>query len=344
MKLSKLGEFGLIRRLQKKCPADSPGVLTGIGDDAAVVRVSDKKILITSDMLIEGIHFDLSFTTYYQLGHKFLAVNISDILAMGGRPKYFLIGLGIPENCDPENIYELYSGIRNIARKTGIAIIGGDTCASKQGLVLSGTLIGNAASRTITRSGAKDGDGIFVTDTLGDSAMGLFLLMNMKAQIRDCRSKDADIKVLGRKISCQNVLSLADKHLMPQPAPLKNASKVTSMIDVSDGLLADLSHICDESKTGAVIYKEKIPLSGELRSAAETLDRDPLDFALKGGEDYVLLFTAPANYKTNAYRIGEIIKKGRYIIDGSGKRTHFKAEGYEHFKKISDKRSAISSQ
>jgi thiamine-monophosphate kinase len=343
MKLSKLGEFGLIKKLQKKCPADLPGVLTGIGDDAAVLKVPDKKILVASDMLIEGIHFDLSFTTYYQLGHKFLAVNISDILAMGGNPKHFLISLGIPEKCDADNIYSLYSGINHIAEKFGIAIVGGDTCASKQGLILSGTLIGNAASRTITRSGAKEGDGIFVTDTLGDSAMGLFLLMKIKDRIRDCRSKDAHIKVIGKKISCQNVLTLANKHLMPQPAPLKNTSKVTSMIDVSDGLLADVSHICDESKTGAVIYKEKIPLSGELRSAAKTLGRDPADFALKGGEDYVLLFTAPADYKTNAYRIGEIIKKGRYIIDGSGKRTHFKAEGYEHFKKISDTRSAISS-
>ncbi|HBH60561.1 MAG TPA: thiamine-phosphate kinase [Nitrospiraceae bacterium] len=332
MKLSKLGEFGLIKKLQKKFPCISSDVLTGIGDDAAVLNVPDKNILVTSDMLIEGVHFDLTYTTFYQLGHKFLAVNISDILAMGGNPKHFLVSLGIPENCDADNIYDLYSGIHHISGKFGITIVGGDTCASKQGLVLNGTLIGNAAGRAITRSGAQEGDGIFVTDTLGDSAMGLFLLMHMKKQIRSCKSRNTRVNVLGKTLACRDVLSLAYKHQLPQPVPLKNTKSVTSMIDISDGLLADLGHICDESKTGAVIYKEKIPLSGELLSVAKKLGRDPVDFALKGGEDYVLLFTAPMNYRTPAYRIGEIIKKGRYIIDGSGRKTRFKAEGYEHFK------------
>jgi len=164
MKLSKLGEFGLIKRLQKKSHGISADVLTGIGDDTAVLKVPYKKILVTSDMLIEGVHFDLSFTSFYQLGYKFLAVNISDILAMGGHPKHFLVSIGIPENCDSNDIHKLYSGINHIAGKFGITIVGGDTCASKQGIVLSGTLIGSAAGRTITRSGAKEGDGIFVTD------------------------------------------------------------------------------------------------------------------------------------------------------------------------------------
>ncbi|RJR18003.1 MAG: thiamine-phosphate kinase [Nitrospiraceae bacterium] len=332
MRLSKLGEFGLIKKLQKKIPAISPDVITGIGDDAAAIKVPKSRILVTSDMLIEGVHFDLSFTTFYQLGHKFLAVNISDILAMGGEPKYFLVSIGIPEKCDSENINELYSGISAIARKFGISIIGGDTCASKNGLILNGTLIGNVKHRTINRSGAKAGDGIFITDTAGDSAMGLFLLLNLKQKIKRCESEKAGIKFQGISLECRNVLSLVKKHLMPQPVHLKNTHRVTSMIDISDGLLADLGHICDESRTGAVIYKEKIPLSGELLSVAKKLGRDPLDFALKGGEDYILLFTAPVSYRTNAYRIGEIIKKGRYIIDSNGRKSRFKAEGYEHFK------------
>lgn len=332
MKLSKLGEFGLIKKLQKKIPDISDKVLTGIGDDAAVLKVHDNKILVTSDMLIEGVHFDLSFTTFNQLGYKFLAVNISDILAMGGNPKYFLVSLGIPDKCDSDDICELYAGINHIAGRFGISIVGGDTCSSRQGLVLNGTLIGNAA-RTVPRSGANEGDGIFITDTIGDSAMGLFLLMKIKTRIKRCKYRNADIKVLGKTIACSDVLPLANKHLMPQPAPLKNTRKVTSMIDISDGLLADLSHICDESNTGAVIYKEKVPLSRELLSVAKNLGIDPFDFALKGGEDYVLLFTAPLNYRTSAYKIGEIIKKGRYIIDGNGRKTTFKAEGYEHFKR-----------
>jgi thiamine-monophosphate kinase len=332
MKLSQSGEFGLIKILQKKIPGISSEVLSGIGDDAAVLKVPDKKILVTSDMLIEGVHFDLSFTTFYQLGYKFLAVNISDILAMGGRPKHFLVSIGIPDKCDSDDICELYSGINHIAGEFGITIVGGDTCASKQGLVLNGTLIGNAGDKTITRSGAKEGDGIFVSDMAGDSAMGLFLLMKIRMHIKRCESGNASITVQGKALACSDVLTLAGKHLMPRPVPLKDTRKVTSMIDISDGLLADLGHICDESNAGAVIHKEKIPLSGELLSVAKSLGRDPFDFALKGGEDYALLFTAPPNYRTNAYRIGEIIKKGRYIIDGNGKRTRFKAEGYEHFK------------
>ncbi|MBI5665655.1 MAG: thiamine-phosphate kinase [Nitrospirae bacterium] len=319
MELSKLGEFGLIKKLQKKIPAISAEVLAGIGDDAAVLKVPDKKILVTTDMLIEGVHFDLSFTTFYQLGHKFLAVNISDIFAMGGDPKYFLISIGIPEKCGSDDICELYSGINHIAGKFGISIVGGDTCASKQGLVLSGTLIGNTAGKAITRSGAKAGDGIFITDTIGDSAMGLLLLKGQGSGAK------------GQKLKAQS-LKLIRRHLMPLILPLKDTRKVTSMIDISDGLLADLGHVCDESKTGAVIYKEKIPLSRELRAVAKDLGRDPFEFALKGGEDYALLFTAPANYRTSAHRIGEIIKKGRYIIDGNGIKTRFKAEGYQHFK------------
>ncbi len=332
MKLSKLGEFGLINKLQKKCPGFSSEVLTGIGDDAAVIKVKDKKILITTDMLIEGVHFELSFMTFFQLGYKFLAVNISDILAMGGNPKYFLVSLGIPKNYDSDSIYELYSGINKIAKKFGVVVVGGDTCASKQGLVLNGTLTGNA-DRIILRSGAKEGDGIFVTDTIGDSAMGLFLLKKIRRPFEKYGFMKADFKILGKTIPYRNVLSLVNKHLMPQPAPLKSTSKITSMIDVSDGLLGDLSHICDESKVGAVIYTENIPVSEELRATAERLCRDPLQFALKGGEDYALLYTAPPDYKTDDCRIGEIIKKGRYIVDQKGRKTLFKAEGYEHFKK-----------
>jgi len=312
MRLSKIGEFGLIKRIRNSCKVFSPDILKGIGDDAAVVRSAAKKVFITSDMMLEGVHFDLSFTTFYQLGYKVMAVNISDIFAMGGSPKYFLLSLGIPRDYDSESIDELYSGLMNAARRFGIAIIGGDTCTSMHGLVASGTLLGEA-DRVIYRSGAKIGDGIFVTDTLGDSAMGLMLL------------KSQELKVKGQK--------LKRRHLMPDPKPLKNTEGITAMIDISDGLLIDLSHICDESKTGAIIYKNKIPISRELRKISQLLGRDPLEFALRGGEDYVLLFTAPADFKTDAVRIGEIIKKGRFIINEKGEKTPFKAEGYEHFKK-----------
>ena len=319
MRLSKIGEFGLINNLRSRCKSSSPDILIGIGDDAAAVKPTRGKSLFTSDILIEGTHFDLSLTTFYQLGWKFLAVNISDIFAMGGRPDYFIAGLGIPSECRSGDIDKLYSGILDMARKFSIKIIGGDTCSSKHGLVLSGTLIGSG-NKVITRSNAKKGDGIFVTSTLGDLALGLELL------------KKGGKKVLSFSGFTPR-LKLIKRHLMPEPCPLKDVSRITSMIDTSDGLLIDLGHICDESNTGALIYSDKIPISPALAASAEKTGKYPLEFALKGGEDYALLFTAPKNIRTRAFRIGEITRTGRYIIDADGNKTPFKAEGYEHFKK-----------
>ncbi|MBL7032432.1 MAG: thiamine-phosphate kinase [Nitrospira sp.] len=319
MRLSKIGEFGLINNLRSRCKSSSPDILIGIGDDAAAIKPVRGKSLFTSDILIEDTHFDLSLTTFYQLGWKFLAINISDILAMGGRPDYFIAGLGIPDACRSGDIDELYSGILDMARKFNVKIIGGDTCSSKHGLILSGTLIGSG-NKVITRSNAKAGDAIFITSTLGDSALGLELL------------KKGGKKVLSFSGFTPR-LKLIKRHLMPEPRPLKNVSRITSMIDTSDGLLIDLGHICDESNTGALIYRDKIPVSPALATAAKKMGNDPLEFALKGGEDYALLFTAPKNIRTKAFRIGEITRTGRYIIDADGNKTPFKAEGYEHFKK-----------
>ncbi len=331
--LSDIGEFGLIRILRAKCSGAFGDVLKGIGDDSAVIKNRADKMLMTSDMMLEHIHFDLSFTTFYQLGYKILAVNISDIFAMGGRPRYFLLNLGVPENYTLTDIYELYSGMMKIAKRLKIAVVGGDTCASKNGLVLSGTLIGDAAN-AVTRSGARPGDGIYVTGTVGDSAMGLMLLKKIRktVEVQDASRITRD-RIQNYKLSTDMVLPLLKKHLMPEPYPLKDTSKITSMIDISDGLLIDLCHICDESRVGAVIYRDKIPVSRELVNTAECLGIDPVQFALHGGEDYILLFTAPVNIKVkNGVRIGDIIKRGRFIVDEKGRRTLLKAEGFEHFK------------
>ncbi|MBI5049856.1 MAG: thiamine-phosphate kinase [Nitrospirae bacterium] len=332
MLLSKLGEFNLIKKFRTSFAKTSSEIITGIGDDAAAISQAKKDAitLITTDMLIEGVHFDLSYTTFYQLGYKALAVNISDIFAMGGKPKHFLVGLGIPKDYDSGDIDELYSGIKSLAKKFAINIIGGDTCASRHGLVLSGTLTGET-KRVITRSGAKPGDSIFVTDTLGDSAMGLMLLKKMGNKKWEIRNKK--FKLLSSKFSLPTShLRLIRRHLMPEIAPLKNTGGITSMIDISDGLLIDLSHICDESNAGARIYMDKIPVSQELIETAERIGVNYRNFALKGGEDYALLFTAPANIKIKACRLGEITKKGRFIVDEKGRERPLKAEGYEHFK------------
>ncbi len=313
--LSKLGEFGLIKQIENICRKGSRDILLHIGDDAAAVRTGSKTTLLCSDMLTEGVHFELKTATFRQLGHKILAVNLSDIFAMGGRPKFFLLNIAIPAKCSAGNIKDIYRGIRALADRHGVSVVGGDTTSSKGGLVLSGTLVGDA-DRAISRKGARPGDGIFIAGTPGDSAIGLELLRQGK----------------GNKVKGTWKKYLTRRHLMPEPMPLTRRKDVTSMIDISDGLLADLCHICDESGVGAVIHKDRIPLSGELVNASAALKKDPYEYALKGGEDFILLFTSSAKSRKGAMRIGEITKKGRYIIDAAGRKKMFRAEGYEHFK------------
>jgi thiamine-monophosphate kinase len=319
MQLSELGEFGLIHKLREKYRSSAKDLIAGIGDDAAAFKHPSGNTLITTDMMIEHTHFDLSFTTFFQLGYKFLAVNISDILAMGGNPEYFTISLGIPEKINTEDIEEVYSGINKIAAKFKIAIIGGDTCFSKNDFVLSGTLTGRAKN-IITRSGAKNGDSIYVKGTLGDSAMGLQLLKKHGKKVHTFSPLTHRLKVIKH-------------HLMPDPVPLKYTKGVTSMIDISDGLLIDVCHLCDESRVGAVIYENKIPLSKALREVAKREGSDPVTLALKGGEDYRLLFTSKHKLKTSAVKIGEITGNERFIIDSKGIKRALTPEGYEHFKK-----------
>jgi thiamine-monophosphate kinase len=337
--LSDIGEFGLIKTFRRRCKVSSPEVIKGIGDDSAAVNPGDGITLITSDMMLENVHFDLSFTTFYQLGFKLMTVNISDIFAMGGTPKYFLMNLGIPKSYIIGNIKELYSGVMKAAGKYGVSVIGGDTCVSLQGFLLSGTLLGEA-DRVVTRSGASPGDGIFVTGTLGDSAMGFSILKRLgRRGVKKLQTKKSgkapagSLKIKGKELSVQDVLNLANRHLMPEPEPIGKIRGITSMIDISDGLCMDLSHICDESRVGAVIYRDNIPVSRELTRVTYNLGKDPSACILHGGEDYVLLFTAMPEAKIkNAVRIGEIVRKGRFIVDGEGKKTPFRAEGYEHFK------------
>ncbi|UCF87481.1 MAG: thiamine-monophosphate kinase [Nitrospiraceae bacterium] len=354
-KLSDIGELGLIKAFRKKCRCASPGLIQGIGDDSAAVNIKKGVTLITSDMMLENIHFDLSYTTFYQLGSKLLAINISDVFAMGGKPKYFLLNIGVPENCMLKDIDDLYGGVMNIARRFRISVIGGDTCASQQGLVLSGTLTGET-HHMIPRSGARPGDRIYVTGTTGDSAMGLMLLKKMEKSTLNklkthrlksrnlsspkLRSKKEDekfqvrVKIDGKTVLLSDVLYLVNKHLMPDPVPLKQTKGISAMIDISDGLLMDLSHICDESNVGALVYRNMVPVSRELSVVAKQLGFNPTAVSLRGGEDYVLLFTAsPGTKVKNAVQLGEITRKGRYLIDDAGRKTPFHAEGYEHFKR-----------
>lgn len=333
MKLSGKGELALIESLRKKFTPKSPlelkaskGLLIGIGDDAAAIAPErGKSLLLTSDLMTEGVHFDLAFMTPAQLGFKLVSVNVSDIYAMGGTAHALLLSLAFPPQTDQRTFDDLYKGIAQALRQYSLVLAGGDLCASTAGMMLSATLTGYA-KRPITRSGARPGDGIYVTGPLGDSALGLAILKRMGCTVdfkRPCHTGP---------VPWSTMAPLVRRHLMPEVTPIKSTARITAMMDISDGLSVDLHRLCKASSVGARIYEDAMPLSPHARAAASALGRNALDMALTGGEDYELLFTAPAGSRTGkAIRIGEITNRDMYIIDIKGKRKPLKPEGYKHF-------------
>jgi len=246
MKLSRLGEFGLIERIRRNTPWRR-GVRIGIGDDAAWVNLAAGSSIITTDLLIEGVHFKLKWTSLFALGHKSLAVNLSDIAAMGGVPAYVVVSLGIPRNFDSKQIEEFYRGFNLLANKCHVALVGGDTNIARS-LIISVCVIGHPLARPICRAGASVGDDIYVTGTLGDAALGLKFLRRRHP-------------VKKRK----EIVALLRRHHQPMPrlrasAVLAREKLATAMIDISDGLLQDLDHICKASRVGAVIWNQQLPL------------------------------------------------------------------------------------
>jgi thiamine-monophosphate kinase len=345
MKLSQIGELLLLEEIRKSFKKKSKHVVVGIGDDAAVVRPQDKYLLFTTDMMIEGVHFDLSFITPYQLGFKVVSVNVSDIYAMGGKPLYLLLNIAMNKNMTKNFSDRLFDGIKDAIRNYDTTLIGGDLSASNTGMSLSATVIGYGG-KYIKRSGANTGDKIYVTNNLGDSACGLELLKKIKRHIpmeslkageQRAKSNNSVLSALRSELlkeglPLKTVEPLLRRHLMPEARnPKKFIKYATSMIDISDGLLIDLSRLCNESKVGARIYINNIPLSPELKKAASSLGISPIKLALSGGEDYELLFTAPPQKKIKAIYIGEITESERMIVDSSGKEKPFSAEGYQHF-------------
>ena len=329
MKLRRLGEFGLIEHLRRTTPRGH-GVRVGIGDDAAWVETRTGSCLLTADLLIEGVHFDLKWTSLYALGYKTLAVNMSDIAAMGGTPAYLILSLGIPATFNTEDVDEFYQGIRSLAAKSGVALVGGDTSVAKS-LFISACLLGQTAHRPITRGGAQIGDDIYVTGTLGDSALGLKLLKRKSPARRAPRAAKF----------------LLSRHHFPTArvrvgSILAKEKLARAMIDISDGLLQDLSHICKASRIGAIVSEERLPLSSAYRSLAGP---DGTRHALAGGEDYELLFCARRRDRSRITkleehtdvpitRIGTCVhaRDGMTVVDRTGHRVDFRTTGYDHFK------------
>jgi len=358
MKISDLGEFGLIGRIKKLAPRKSSSTLIGIGDDAAALKLSaSHTLLITTDLLLEGVHFDLSYADFYSLGWKSASVNLSDIAAMGGIPRFCLTALGIPAGVSLEQITEFYRGFNALLKSYRTTLIGGDTCFSRKGLFISVTALGEVEpKRIITRSGARPGDRIFVTGTLGDSAAGLELLKSgvrgrgpgargkeLKSAIRNgsTHAHHHEQQSNDPKSALQNLIA---RHLRPVPRvdwgrKLARSGCASAMIDLSDGLSSDLFHICEQSGVGAEILANRIPLSDALRKLTGKLAKPAVHYALSGGEDYELLFTAPPgkvkkirSLKLPLTEIG-LIAPGRTLslVDNRGRKKPLRPSGYDHF-------------
>jgi thiamine-monophosphate kinase len=330
MKIAHIGEFGLIERISSFCKSShKEGVVLHIGDDCAALKFNKPLVVVSTDLLIENVHFKRSWITPFQLGFKSLAVSISDIAAMGGTARFFLFSIALPSDYTVEDVSDLYAGAHTLAQKHSIEIIGGDTSASDSNvLFINGTILGEA-DEIVKRSGAHKGDKIYISGTPGDSSAGLFLLQKYGNQI-DLIQGTAQVEK-GKDFS--NFIPLVNRHLMPEPRFVESCENITSMIDISDGLLQDLGHILDKSNVGATVYLDKIPLSQPLKSMAERFHKDPFQFALTGGEDYELLFTSPESTISGYHCIGEITKEGRTIIDSEGRALSFSEKGgYDHFR------------
>lgn len=335
--ISKLGEFGLIDYLTKNIVIENSSTVKGVGDDAAVLDFSGKKMLVSTDLLLEGIHFDLSYCPLKHLGYKAIQVNLSDIYAMNGMASQITVSLGLSSKFPLEAVEELYEGMILACKKYKADIIGGDTSASKQGLVISVTSIGYADEKDICyRNTANEGDLICVSGDLGGAYLGLQLLEREKKIFLENPNIQPDLEgkdyIIERQLKPE-----ARRDMVVLFKDLK--LKPTAMIDVSDGLSSEVMHICMESGKGCNIYEEKIPLDPMTYETARQFNLDPTVCALSGGEDYELLFTiSQADYEKiknnpDITVIGHITDKnsGMNLISRSGKVHPLKAQGWNAF-------------
>ncbi|MFI5221450.1 MAG: thiamine-phosphate kinase [Bacteroidia bacterium] len=335
--LSTLGEFGLIEHLVSFFENKQPSTLKGVGDDAAVIKDGASCKLVSTDMLLEGIHFDLSFHPLKHLGYKAVAINVSDISAMNGTAKQILVSIGVSSKFSLEAVEEIYSGIKSACDNYNVDLIGGDTCSSKQGLVLSLTVIGEAEEKNIVyRSGAGEGDLLCVTGDLGGAYMGLQLLEREKKLFLENPQLQPDLEghdyIVGRQLKPEARTDIIEWFAT-------NEIKPTSMIDISDGLSSEIFHLCSNSKTGMALYEEKIPIDPTTYAMAREFDLDPTMTALNGGEDYELLFTIKqSDYEKvkNSQDITVIghclaAQEGIYMISKNGNKHDLKAQGWKAF-------------
>ncbi len=338
MEISQLGEFGLIDRLTKDLPVVNASTVRGVGDDCAVLRNRDTDILVTTDLLLEGVHFDLTYVPLKHLGYKSAVVNFSDVYAMNGTPRQITVSLGISSRFTVEHMEELYSGIRLACEIYGVDLVGGDTTSSRQGLVISITCIGEAESdKVVSRSGAKDTDLICVSGDLGAAYMGLQLLEREK--VASAGQKDFVPNFSGKEY-------LVERQLKPEARKdiireLAEAGIVpTAMMAISDGLSSELMHICKAGDVGCRVFEERIPIDYQTAVMAEELGMNVVTAALNGGEDYELLFTVPLHFHEKVKDlpgvkvIGHITKPslGCAMVTRDGGEIALQAQGWNPLK------------
>jgi len=336
--LSTLGEFGLIDRLTSGLESVNASTLKGVGDDCAVIDHGNHVSLVTKDLLIEGVHFDLSYAPLKHLGYKAAAVNISDIVAMNGKPEQMLVGISVSNRFSVESLEELYAGIRLACERYKVDLVGGDTTSSVSGLFISITAIGRASKEEVVyRNTARENDLICVSGDLGGAYMGLLLLEREKQVFKANPNMQPDLEgndyILERQLKPEPRTDVLEK--------LRNAGvKPTAMIDISDGLASEIMHISRVSNLGCRIYENKIPIDIVTAEVAAEFRIDPVTAAMNGGEDYELLFTADVNDFDKIkdiqgiHIIGHMTEKaeGEYLISEGGSLYPIEAQGFNHMR------------
>ncbi|MBO7068851.1 MAG: thiamine-phosphate kinase [Bacteroidaceae bacterium] len=351
MEISELGEFGLIRRLTENLNNENPSTHKGVGDDCAVLTPTEgTQTLVTTDLLMEGVHFDLMYVPLKHLGYKAVMVNLSDIYAMNGTPRQITVSLAVSKKFSVEDIEELYDGMKLACEKHHVDIVGGDTTSSLTGLAISITAIGEALPKDIVyRNGAKETDLICVSGNLGASYMGLQLLEREKVvfnqQMKEAQ-ESANKAEMERLQNAQPDFTgreyLLERQLKPEArrdiieALAKANIHPTSMMDISDGLSSELLHICSQSKVGCRVYEDRIPLDYQTAAMAEEMNMNVTTCALNGGEDYELLFTVPLSENDAVSKIEDVRvigyitneSLGKILICRDGNEFELKAQGW----------------
>lgn len=329
-----LTEDELVRAIRKVLSGEAPGVLVSVGDDAAVVEPGEHQLVLTSDMLVEGVHFDLMSVSAHDLGHKSITASASDIAAMGGSPRYGLVSLALPATVEAPWVMELYGGIREAADEYGMAVVGGDTTRGEQHVVSVAAVGTVARGKAVTRSGARPGDHLVVTGTLGAAAGGLRLAGEPPHEVRVALGSDWGRELVQAYL--RPVARVGEGETLAQ-------SGATAMIDISDGLALDLSRMCAESDVGATLRLADVPVPQALEELSRVLGIDPLEQALHGGEDYELLACLPPDavapaqeqirdrFGTTLTPIGEVTDDGLVAVRFDGTEAPLEPRGWDHF-------------